>query len=130
MNIFCGMGRLTKDPTITDAKGMKVARYTLAIDRRGKKGEADFISCVCFDKPADFAERYLKKGTKIAVEGRIQTGSYTNREGNKVYTTDVIVHTHHFCEGKAAADSTAPADATPDSFMTLPDGIDDEIPFG
>ena len=129
MNSFCGMGRLCKDPEIRNTENTTVARYTLAIDRFGKDKGADFISCVCFGKTADFAEKYLKKGVKIAVEGHIQTGSYTDKNGNKVYTTDVIVNAHHFCEGKStAAEQTAPA--TTDDFMNVPSNIDDEVPFG
>ena len=126
------MGRLTADPTIRNTENTTVARYTLAIDRFGKDKGADFISCVCFGKTADFAEKYLKKGMKVAVEGRIQTGNYTDKNGNKVYTTDVIVNAHHFCEGKATAgeataETAAPA---PDDFMNVPMDSDDEVPFG
>lgn len=127
MNLFCGMGRLCSDPTIRNTENTTVARYTLAIDRFGKDKGADFISCVCFGKTADFAEKYLKKGVKIAVEGRIQTGSYTDKNGNKVYTTDVIVNAHHFCESKGTAEQTAPA--APDDFMNVEADIDDEIPW-
>lgn len=129
MNLFCGIGRLTADPTIKNTENTTIARYTLAIDRIGKDKGADFIPCVCFGKNADFAARYLKKGMKIAVEGRIQTGSYTNKDGNKVYTTDVIVNAHHFCESKnTSTDDNAPA--APDDFMNVSVPEDDEIPFG
>lgn len=120
MNKVILVGRLTRDPDIRmSANGENTsmfARYSLAVDRRFKKeGEqsADFINCVCFGKSAEFAEKYLKKGTKIGVIGRIQTGSYTNREGQKVYTTDVVVEEQEFAESKsaAAASKSAPADA-------------------
>ena len=153
MNKWVGMGRLTKSPDVRRTEGaepMAVARFTLAIDRRYNKSEqtADFISCVAFGKKAEFAERYLKQGTKICVEGRIQTGSYTNKEGQKVYTTEVVVDNHEFCESKAASDAAAqgggyaPAgnggfqgggsqgDSKPeDGFMNIPDSVED-LPFG
>ena len=118
-----------------------MAKYTLAVDRRFKKdGEqsVDFISCVTFGKSAEFAEKYLRKGTKIAITGRIQTGSYTNRDGQKVYTTDVVVEEQEFAESKAAsagnadfqpADRPSPSNAVSDGFMNIPDGIDEELPF-
>lgn len=121
MNKVILIGRLAKDPEVRDGD-TKVARYSLAVDRM-KEG-ADFISCVCFGKAADFAEKYLGKGTKIAIEGRIQTGSY-EKDGRKVYTTDVIVERHEFCERKADGKAEAPkADA--DGFM---DASDVELPF-
>lgn len=99
MNKVLLTGRLTKDPEITSTTASKkIARYTLAVDRRGEG--ADFVPCVTFDRGADFAEKYLSKGMKIAIEGKIQTGSYTNRDGQKVYTTDVIVSDHEFLEPK------------------------------
>lgn len=101
MNKWIGMGRLTKDPDVRmTQEGLAIARYTLAVDRKKKEDPADFISCVVFGKGAEFAEKYLHKGSKIAVEGHIQTGSYTNKDGQKVYTTDVIVDTHEFVESK------------------------------
>lgn len=131
------LGRLTRDPEIRypqDNEQMAIARYTLAVDRRFKRdGEqtADFISCVAFGKAAEFAEKYLKKGTKIAATGRIQTGSYTNREGQKVYTTDVIIEEQEFAESKAAAadGSSQPAESDARGFMSIPDGIEDDLPF-
>lgn len=120
MNKVVLMGRLTRDPYISYSQGerqMAIARYTLAVDRRmrrtGNPGEqtADFISCVAFDRAAEFAEKYLRQGTRIAVSGRIQTGSYTNREGQKVYTTDVIVEEQEFAESKAASQASAGAGA-------------------
>lgn len=145
MNKAILMGRLTRDPEIRYSQGenaMAVARYTLAVERRFKKdGEqaADFIGCVAFGKTAEFAERYLRKGTKIAVTGRIRTGSYTNREGQKVYTTEVIVEDSEFAESKAASGSAGtgteagsgavPGNAGGDGFMDIPDGLDDELPF-
>ena len=110
MNQVVLMGRLTRDPEVRYSGGessMAIARYTLAVDRRFKRdGEptADFINCVSFGKTAEFAERYFRKGIKIAVNGRIQTGSYTNKEGVKVYTTEVVVENQEFCESKAASD--------------------------
>ena len=115
-----------------------VAKYSLAVDRRFKReGEAtaDFINCVAFGKQGEFAEKYLKKGTKIAVVGRIQTGSYTNNEGRKVYTTDIVVEEHEFCESKASVSESVPSGECPqngqtgDGFMSIPDGIDEELPF-
>lgn len=146
MNKVILMGRLTRDPDVrysqTANGSMAVARYTLAVDRRFKKdGEtnADFISCVAFGKVGEFAEKYLKQGTKIVVEGRIQTGSYTNKDGNKVYTTDIYVENCEFAESKSAAEqngvNTAPARPKPsnvdaDGFMTIPDNVDDDgLPF-
>ena len=142
MNKVILMVRLTKDPEIRYTKGekaMAVARYTLAVDRRfGRKdGEqtADFIPCVAFGKAAEFAERYFHQGLKIAVTGRIQTGSYTNREGNKISTTDVIVEEQEFADSKAAGEangsnySQKDGRSDPDDFMSIPDRIDDELPF-
>ena len=143
MNKVILMGRLTRDPEVrygTGENSTAVARYTIAVDRRFKRdGEqsADFISCVTFGRNAEFAEKYLRQGTKIVLTGRIQTGSYTNRDGQKVYTTDIVVEEQEFAENKAAASnggqgnysrpSAAPSDA--DGFMNIPDGIDDELPF-
>lgn len=129
MNIAILMGRLTKDPDISISQnGTQIARYTIAIDRIGKDQGADFISCVAFNKSAEFADKYLKKGTKIAIEGAIRTGSYTNKDGQKVYTTDVIVNRQEFAESKGEA---KPTETKPeDGFMSIPGGIDDEIPFG
>lgn len=126
MNLVIEMGRLTKDPEVrTTTEGLDIARYTLAVDRLFKReGEptADFISCVVFGKPAEFAGKYFKKGTKIAVSGRIQTGSYTNKEGNKVYTTDVIVERQEFCESKKAdKPAEKPAEKTEDGFEAVPE---------
>lgn len=137
MNNFCGIGRLTADPEIVNtAGGTKIARYTLAIDRRYKQeGEdtADFIRCVCFNKTAEFAEKYLGKGNRIGITGRIQTGSYTNKDGAKVYTTDIIVDSHYFCESRNntanAKAEDAPASSSDDGFMRVPDGVQEELPF-
>lgn len=139
MNKVVLLGRLTRNPEVRYTQGAEstcVARYTLAVDRKVKKdGEAtaDFISCVCFGKSAEFAEKYLKQGTKIAIIGRIQTGSYVNREGKKVYTTDIVVEEQEFAESKATS-SQAPQEkqyGEPDKegFMNVPDGIDEELPF-
>ena len=136
MNKVILTGRLTSDPEIrySQQTNTAIARYTLAVDRMYKRdGEqsADFIRCVCFNKTAEFAENYLHKGIKIAVTGRIQTGSYTNRDGQKVYTTDVVAESQEFCERKA--DSPAPSAQPafdPDRFMDIPEDIDDEgLPF-
>ncbi|MGN9057179.1 single-stranded DNA-binding protein [Bariatricus sp. HCP28S3_A7] len=143
MNKVILMGRLTRDPEVRYGAGENstaVARYTIAVDRGFKRdGEqsADFIGCVAFGRNAEFAEKYLRQGTKIVLTGRIQTGSYTNRDGQKVYTTDIVVEEQEFAENKAAASnggqgnysrpSAAPSDA--DGFMNIPDGIDDELPF-
>ena len=151
MNKVILMGRLTRDPNISYSSGERqttVARYTLAVDRRrrsdGGEQTADFISCVAFDRAAEFAEKYLHQGTKIAVTGRIQTGSYTNRDGQKVYTTDVVIEEQEFAESKSAAAGNGgdsnyaaytpsrpePSQAAGDGFMAIPDGVDDEgLPF-
>lgn len=133
MNKVILMGRLTRDPEVRYSAGdnsIAVARYTLAVDRRVRRDEgqgADFIGCVAFGKSAEFAEKYLRKGTKVVVTGRIQTGSYTNRDGQKVYTTDVVIEEQEFAESKA---SSSPAqDKGSDGFMDIPDGIDEELPF-
>lgn len=134
MNKAILIGRLTRDPEVRrtgEDNSMVVARYTLAVDRRTKKDgddNADFINCVVFGKGAEFAENYFRKGIKIAVSGRIQTGSYTNKEGNKVYTTDVVVEGQEFCESKNS--QGAPAGPVPDDgFINIPDDMDGELPF-
>lgn len=147
MNNVNLIGRLTNDPDVRYTQGerpLAVVRYNLAVDRAYKKdGEqtADFINCIAFGKTAEFTEKYLRKGTKIAVTGHIQTGSYTNRDGNKVYTTDVVVERHEFCESRAessnakgydapapqAQPSPAPVSSAND-FMTIPDDMS-ELPF-
>lgn len=144
MNKVILMGRLTREPDVRWTQGQDqkaTARFTLAVDRRGSREEnrqsADFISCVAFGKLAEFAEKYLMKGTKIALVGRIATGSYTNRDGQKVYTTDVIADEMEFAESKAAAGNSqngqqaapAPYPTDNDGFMNIPDGIDEELPF-
>lgn len=136
MNKVVLIGRLCSDPDVRYAGGdnsMCVARYSLAVDRRFKKdGEAsaDFIKCIAFGKQGEFAENYLKKGTKIAVTGRIQTGSYTSKEGQKVYTTDVVVEEHEFCESKGNSGTSKQESADADGFMSIPDDIGDEgLPF-
>ena len=139
MNKVILMGRLTRDPEVRYTQGdnaMAIARYSLAVDRRFKRDgepDADFINCVAFGKSGEFAEKYLKKGTKIAVVGRIQTGSYTNKDGQKVYTTDVVVEEQEFAESKnsGSSDNNQSAPANKDmGFMNIPDGIEDsELPF-
>lgn len=122
MNTTSLIGRLTKEPdTRTSKSGTKVARFSLAVDRFGEG--ADFIPCVAFGKTADFVEKYLAKGMKIAVIGRIQTGSYQNREGKTVYTFDVVAERCEFCEKKQAPEEA------PDDFMEVPEDVDDEVPF-
>ena len=147
MNRAILMGRLTRDPQVRYSSGersMAIARYTLAVDRGFKRGDsseqnADFIPCVAFDKAGEFAERYFRQGMRVLVSGRIQTGSYTNKEGQKVYTTEVIIDTHEFADSKGASDGSSsyqastrpsPASASTDGFMNIPDGVDDEgLPF-
>lgn len=133
MNKVILMGRLTKDPDISGEGDKKYAKYSLAVDRRFKKdGEqsADFINIVVFGKGAEFAEKYLKKATKVVVTGRIQTGSYTNKDGNKVYTTDVVAEEQEFAESKSNAESKAESPANDDSdFMDMPKDLPDDIPF-
>lgn len=138
MNNVVLMGRLTADPDYRTAQsGIVVVSYILAVDRRFKRdGEptADFIRCKAFGKTAEFAEKYFFKGTKIAITGRIQTGSYTNKEGQKVYTTDVIVDNQEFAESKAASAEAnevpeAPRMEAPDDFMAIPEDIQEELPF-
>ena len=136
MNKTILMERLTKDPEVKylqNENTTAMARYTLAVDRRYRKdgkAETDFISCVTFGKNAEFAEKYLKKGLKILVSGRIQTGSYgsyVNQEGNKIYVTNVIVEEHYFAEGKKLSGAEKKEDTDSDGFMNLPDG--EELPF-
>ena len=138
MNVVNLMGRLTRDPEIRTNGEMKIAGYTLAVDRGGKredgKQSADFINCKAFYKQAEFAERFLKKGVMIAVTGRIQTGSYTNRDGNKVYTTDVVVNSHYFCGSKKESSNdekpqNAPVSVPDGGFMDIPDNVGEELPF-
>lgn len=142
MNKAILMGRLTRDPEIRYAQGdssLAIAKFTLAVDRRFKKAgeqEADFISCTSFGKTAEIIEKYCKQGSKIAVVGRIQTGSYTNKENQKVYTTDVIVEEFEFAESKASADANKQRSNTgmqnstnDDNFMNIPEGVEDQIPF-
>lgn len=139
MNKVHLLGRPTKDPEIRYSQGdnpLAVARYILAVDRRFKReGEqtADFINCVAFGKIAEFTEKHIKKGTKILITGRIQTGSYTNKDGQKVYTTEVIVEEQEFAESKKSSsqpgERSEPSSASGDGFMNIPDGIDEELPF-
>lgn len=139
MNKVILLGRLTRDPEIrygqNGSEQSCVAKYTLAVDRRGKKVEgqqsADFISCVAFGKAGEFAEKYLKQGTKIVVSGKIQTGSYTNKDGQKVYTTDVVAEEQEFAESKGSeGGQKAPTDApASDGFVSVPEGIENDLPF-
>lgn len=144
MNKVILMGRLTRDPEISysqNGNNTCIARYTLAVDRRFKQDggqEADFISCVVFGKGAEFAEKYLHKGTKIVVTGRIETGSYTNKDGVRVYTTTVMVEEQEFAESKTSSQNNAGTNnqqsapnnsSSRDGFMNIPDEIDEELPF-
>ena len=146
MNRVILMGRLTRDAEIRYSQGESstaTARFSLAVDRRfrkeGDEQTADFINCVAFGRTAEFMERFGRKGTKFVAEGRIQTGSYTNKDGQRVYTTDVVVESVEFAESKSAAsgsdggftpaDRPSPSQAAGDGFMNIPDGIDEELPF-
>ena len=146
MNKVILMGRLTKDPEVRYSQGEQstaVARYTIAVDRRfrrdGDQQTADFIGCVAFGRLGEFTEKYLRKGTKVVITGRIQTGSYTKPDGQRVYTTDVVVEECEFAESKSQSDNNAggftpsdrpsPSSAAGDGFMNIPDGIDGELPF-
>lgn len=138
MNSVQLTGRLTRDPEVryTDG-GLSIARFTLAVNRRFKQEgspDADFIRCVAFGKTAEFIEKYFSQGRKMDLNGRIQTGSYTNQEGQKVYTTDIVVENVEFGESKGSGTSGGtqrqdPAIADSDGFMNIPDGIDEELPF-
>ena len=149
MNKVILMGRLTRDPEVRYSSGdnqMAIARYSLAVDRRGRRegndGQtADFINCVAFGRAGEFAEKYFHQGMRVSISGRIQTGSYTNKDGVKVYTTEVIVEEQEFAESRAEAEanrasfqrqsapSPAPSADAGDGFMNIPDGIDEELPF-
>ncbi len=149
MNKVILMGRLTRDPEVRYSQGenpLAIARFTLAVDRRFKRdGEAtaDFINCVAFGRQAEHAERFYRQGLKVVITGRIQTGSYTNKDGVKVYTTDIVVEEQEFAESKAVSDANAggyrsaptpapapaPVSDAGDGFMNIPDGIDEELPF-
>ncbi len=151
MNKVILMGRLVRDPEVRYSGEMAVARYTLAVDRKYRQegSSADFIGCVSFGKTAEVAEKYLHKGVKIAIIGRIQTGSYTNKDGQRVYTTDVVVEEQEFCESKTIGtdgsgdaptgrgpertttgrSASAPYTTGSDGFINIPDGIDEELPF-
>lgn len=146
MNKVILMGRLVRDPEVRYSEGdepLAIARYTLAVDRRGRRDasnndqNADFIPCVAFGRAGEFVEKYLRQGTKMVVTGRIQTGSYTNKDGNRVYTTEVIVEEQEFAESKSsndnreynAQDRPAPGNASADGFMSIPEGIENNLPF-
>ena len=139
MNKVILVGRLTRDPEVRYSQGentMAIARYTIAVNRRFKlegDPEADFIRCVVFGRAAEFAEKYFRQGLRIAISGRIQTGSYTNKEGVKVYTTEVVVEEQEFAESMAEREHTQTPASAPESsgdgFMNIPEGIDEELPF-
>lgn len=125
MNRWVGVGRLTKDPETRYTKDqMAVSRYTLAVDRHTKESKADFIQCVSFGRSAEFAEKYFKKGMRVAVEGRIQTGSYKDRDGRTVYTTEVCVDNHEFAQNKNET-TEQPKKQQEEEFLSIPDGVDD-----
>lgn len=143
MNKVILMGRLTRDPEVRYSAGenaMAIARYTLAVDRRVRKeneANADFIGCIAFGRNAEFAEKYFRQGMRVVITGRIQTGSYTNREGKKIYTTDIVIEEQEFAESRSASEQNRnfpdrnagmKSDAG-DGFMNIPDGIDEELPF-
>ena len=130
MNKVVLIGRLTRDPEIRyynqqDGTQMAIARYSLAVDRKGKDSGADFIGCVAFNKHGEFAEKYLRKGMKIGIIGRIQGGSYIKQDGQKVYTADVIVEEHEFCEKKA----DSKLESAPDDFVQVPEDAVNDLPF-
>lgn len=140
MNKVVLMGRLTRDPEVRYTQGdssLAIARYTLAVDRRFKRNgdeqTADFINCVAFGKAAEFAEKYFHRGLKITISGRIQTGSYTNKDGQKVYTTEIAIEEQEFAESKSSQNNQQGSMNSPafgnDGFMNVPEGIDSEIPF-
>lgn len=133
MNKVVLMGRLTTDPEVRYSQGENataVARFTLAVNRRYKQNgnqEADFLRCVAFGKNGEFVEKYFRKGLKVCISGRLQTGSYTNQEGQKIYTTDVVIEECDFAESKASGERQPNVDEN--GFMNIPDGIDEELPF-
>lgn len=142
MNKVVLMGRLTRDPDVRYTRGeraMAVANYTLAVDRRGRKSQegeanADFIPCTAFDKAGEFAEKYFRQGMRVLISGRIQTGSYTDRDGRKVYTTQVIIEEQEFADSKGTGgekgQKSQQANVDADGFMNIPDGVEDEgLPF-
>lgn len=141
MNKVILMGRLTRDPEVRYSqteKAIAIARYNLAVDRRWRKSQedeqtADFINCVAFDKAGEFAEKYFRQGMRVLISGHIQTGSYTNKDGIKVYTTDVVIEDQEFADSKNASGDNSrpePSSATGDGFMNIPDGVEDEgLPF-
>lgn len=133
MNKVMLIGRLTRDVEMHySTNNTAIARYTLAVNRQIKRGgeaDADFLRCIAFGKTAEAAERYLYKGSRVAIEGRIQTGSYTNREGQKIYTTDIIVDRQEFLEKKASSQNDTDTQYDENSFMDIPDGIDEKLPF-
>ena len=140
MNVWIGLGRLVRDPQIKvygEANDKKMARITLAVDRRGKREEgqqnADFIGCICYGKLADFADNYLRQGTKVAVQGSVSTGKYEDKDGKTVYTTDILLNNIEFAESKRNTDQTsAPATQTTKqdtSFMDIPEGAETSLPW-
>lgn len=140
MNKVHLIGRLTRDPEVRYSQGQQgqeplaIARYTLAVDRRFKRAgddqTADFIPCVAFGKSGEFVEKYFRQGTKIAISGRIQTGSYTNKDGVKVYTTEIVIEEQEFAESKKGSNNNQnEADNYDEGFTSIPEGIEDDLPF-
>lgn len=133
MNKVILIGRLTKDVETRYSNDMAISRYTLAVERKFKRegeADADFINCVVFGKSGEFAEKYFSKGMKVAVTGRIQTGSYTDKEsGRTVYTTDIVVEEQEFCESKKEQERPSVSRNSGDEFMNIPDSLEDELPF-
>ena len=143
LNRVALVGRLTRDPELKFGQsGKAYSRFTLAVDRPMQKGEADFINCVAFDRAGEFAEKYFRQGMRVLVSGRLQTGSYVNKDGQRVYTTEVILDDQEFADSKGAASDMsgygqsapsqrpAPTSAIGDGFMNIPDGVEDEgLPF-
>lgn len=142
MNRYCGSGRFTRDPEVRYSQGENstaVARFTLAVNRKFKRQgdtqDADFLSCIAFGKNAEFIEKYFHQGMKAEIQAHVQTGSYTNKDGQKVYTTDFVIDEIDFAESKregsveGGSSRPAPSSAMGDGFMNIPDGIDEELPF-
>ena len=125
MNKVIICGRLTKDPEVRSSNNLSITKFTLAVDRRGKEKEADFINCVAFDKTAEFIQKYFHKGSKMLLEGRWQTGSFTNKDGQKVYTNDCVVESVEFCESKKEEEKSA----EPTDFVNVPEDIQESLPF-
>ena len=132
MNKIHICGRLTRDPETRTGNGTQVTRYTVAVDRRFKRDgeqEADFFNCTAFGKGAEFADKYLRKGTKVIVTGRMQQDNYTNKDGQKVYTWQLVVEEQEFAESKNASAETEKPSEESSGFVEIPDGIEEDLPF-